>query len=198
MCDAIHGYWWHHPKAHNYLNHPQRSAFLLALVQKHVPRRNVRILEVGCNVGRNLNALWQAGYHNLEGVELNARALAIMADTYPHMTQGSIIHVGLAETILPTLQPHAYDLVVSMAFLSHLPASQDGERAVRLLPRLGQKILTIDDEERADERHVPRDYRAIFVALGMEQIEEPACNHIEGFERGYRCRVFRRKACVGS
>jgi hypothetical protein len=46
-----------------YLTGKERSAFLLNLVNKYTAKENI-ILEVGCNVGRNLNELFSADFKN--------------------------------------------------------------------------------------------------------------------------------------
>lgn len=46
-----------------------RSHFLLKIMKKYVEPQ-MKIMEIGYNVGRNLNYLFKAGYKNLAGVEI--------------------------------------------------------------------------------------------------------------------------------
>jgi SAM-dependent methyltransferase len=86
-----------------------RSEFLLSLID--LPR-DASILEVGCNVGRNLNHLHEAGYTDLTGIELSEQAVEVLRREFPHLTD---IRVGAAEDILPTFD--RFDLVFTMAVL---------------------------------------------------------------------------------
>lgn len=45
----------------------QRSRFLVKLIKKYNLDSSTKILEIGCNVGRNLNYLFNAGYTKLVG-----------------------------------------------------------------------------------------------------------------------------------
>ena len=69
--DEILNYWRQPQDGHNlptnYLNNPKahiRSQSLLKVLEKYASR-DARILEPGCNVGRNLNYLFKCGFTNL-------------------------------------------------------------------------------------------------------------------------------------
>jgi SAM-dependent methyltransferase len=47
----------------------RRSKYLYEVISKHFTT-DVKILELGSNVGRNLNYLYERGYKNLTGVEI--------------------------------------------------------------------------------------------------------------------------------
>src|SRR5688500_13628672 len=84
----LHSYWkqpWdgaNPPEA--YLNGVERSRLLIELLEQH-SSPNPTVLELGCNVGRNLEALRTAGYTKLSGVEISANALALMKRSYPEL-----------------------------------------------------------------------------------------------------------------
>ena len=59
-----------------------------------------KILEVGCNAGRNLNGLFKAGYTNLDAIEISQDAISVMETTYPKTFSTANIHCGPAENIL--------------------------------------------------------------------------------------------------
>ena len=73
--DELHQF-WRHP-GEGSMNLPidylqkgeERSQFLVELINGYV-EPNARILEIGCNVGRNLNYLFNAGYTELGGWRL--------------------------------------------------------------------------------------------------------------------------------
>jgi SAM-dependent methyltransferase len=54
------------------------------------------ILEIGCNIGRNLNHLWQAGYKSVRGIEISEHAVKRLRIEYPCLA-GAQIDVGPAE-----------------------------------------------------------------------------------------------------
>ena len=62
----------------------RRTRFLLKIADRFV-NKNDSILEIGCNVGRNLNALYCNGFRNLSGIEINERAIRILKASYPEM-----------------------------------------------------------------------------------------------------------------
>jgi SAM-dependent methyltransferase len=59
-----------------------RSTLLVDLVRKYVSE-DARILEIGCNVGRNLHFLFESGFRNLEGIEISEDAVKLVKDTFP-------------------------------------------------------------------------------------------------------------------
>ena len=65
--DEVHAF-WRKPNDMNkpvtYVDAPHRSLFLVERMRQYVPLDG-NILEIGCNVGRNLNFLMKAGYTRL-------------------------------------------------------------------------------------------------------------------------------------
>jgi len=183
--DEIHQYW----KAPNdgsnqprdYL-HPKggqaRSEFLLSLID--LPR-DASILEVGCNVGRNLNHLHEAGYTDLTGIELSEQAVEILRRKFPHLRD---IRVGAAEDILPTFD--TFDLVFTMAVLVHIHPTSE-QAVFPELTRIAKKLIVIEDEHLNTRRHFRRRYRPIFEGLGMKQVHEAQPAGLPDF---YVARIF--------
>jgi len=52
----------------------ERSANLVKIIKEKISESG-EILEIGCNAGRNLNYLYDAGYTNLTGIEISKDAL---------------------------------------------------------------------------------------------------------------------------
>lgn len=77
------------------------------------------LLEIGCNTGRNLNHLWQAGYHHLSGMEISEHAVKRMRVEYPALAEVPI-EVGPAEVSIKRHAPKSVDVIFSMATLEHL------------------------------------------------------------------------------
>jgi len=147
---------------HTYLAHNGRSDMLVDTVKHKIALEDERtILELGCNVGRNLSSLELAGYTNLTGIDVNKKALDMVK-------ANACLMLGPIEKVLPRiLQP--YGLVFTMAVLQHIPPENDAVFAH--IARLGKyNLLTIEDERCSSNRHFPRNYKEVFEKLGLRQI----------------------------
>jgi SAM-dependent methyltransferase len=189
---VIHNY-WQKPDAvndpHTYLDGQPRSTFLVGLLQKYVPD-NGSVLELGCNVGRNLNYLYEAGYRDLEAIEINPEAVQILKQTFPDMAAISKIHVGLIEDNIRSVGYK--DCIFTMAVLVHIHPNSDWIFAE--ISKHAKTLIVIEGEQGASWRHFARNYRMIFENLGMRQMEEIDCTQIpelasDGLEH-YVARVF--------
>jgi len=54
----------------HYLSLDFKSKFLIKTIKKYSPSKNIKILDLGCNVGRHLNSLKKSGYNNIYGVDI--------------------------------------------------------------------------------------------------------------------------------
>lgn len=187
--DELHSYWRSPDGANNpatYYGSAERSTFLLSLIKKHVGP-DASIIELGCNVGRNLNYLWQAGYRNLSGVEINEDAIKKMKEGYPDMKP--TIYRGTIEDRIKEMEQ--YDLVFTMAVLEHI--HRDSEWVFSEMARIAMKyLITIEDEKNASERHFPRNYKQIFESLHLREIYEHNCADVPMLSAKFNARIFIR------
>lgn len=153
-------FWSSKDNTENYAKYPVRSAYLVDLVRRYLDPGST-ILEPGCNMGRNVAALREAGY-TVHGIDVSPYA--------PRWGNG--IQTIAAEDYLPTA-PN-YDAIITMAFLEHVPGESEFifEHIARLANRL---IVTIEDEatsitQQGMPYHIPRDYGRIFTALGWKEV----------------------------
>lgn len=169
----------------NYLHGNKRSEYLVSLVKQYV-NSDVSILELGCNVGRNLNHLWKAGYRNLSGVEVNPEALKLMKQNFPDMQV--ITYEGAIEDRIKRLGE--YDLVFTMAVLEHI--HNDSEWVFSEIVRKAKgHLITIEGEKKiGSDLHFPRNYKNIFGSLGMRQVYEKELSQEEGLNTNFYARVF--------
>jgi SAM-dependent methyltransferase len=149
---------------HDYIGPVGRSEVLLELISD-LPK-DARILEVGCNVGRNLAYLFDHGYQNVEGVEISSHAVELLRSTYPQLADRPV-HLGAAEEVLPGL-PDEYDLVYTMAVLEHI--HPDSAVVFDQIVRLGRSVLSIEPPGRLSHRQYPHDIPKIFEARGLELV----------------------------
>lgn len=153
-----------------YLRDRERSIFLLNLIKKYIEGKD-RILEIGCNVGRNLNELFCAGFKSLAGIEINRNAIKLMQEVYPDMVKKIEIYNVPVESVIQNFEDNSFDLVFTMAVLEHIHS--DSEFIFSHMARIVKKtLITVEDEKGLSWRHFPRNYKRIFENLGLKQIEE--------------------------
>jgi len=181
--------YWREPDGHNnprfYTTDTSgKKEILLGLMEKYVKKTD-SILEIGCNVGRNLNVLAEAGYTSLHGVEINKEAIVAMKQFFPHLKAD--IHVGALEDLVEDLPK--FDVIFSLAVFEHIPTESEW-----VFPEIEEKVkkylFTIEDEKNSTWRHFPRNYRTFFPALTHLEVSEP----ISGGELdGVLARVFKKE-----
>lgn len=183
--------WDGHNAPESYLQGRERSELLLKLVRQHAGT-DASLLEIGCNVGRNLHYLFSAGFTNLTGVEISEEAIRLLKAAFPEMAQRIQIYNGAMEEVLPNMESDSYDLVFTMAVLEHIHT--ESEWVFREIVRVARDtLITIEDEEHISWRHFPRNYRQVFQQIGLEQVHEEDCSDIPGLGPGFVARVFKKK-----
>jgi len=121
-----------------------RTVFLTRLVEKYADHQ-ANILEIGCNVGRNLNSLLLSGFKHLHGIEINKNALELMKKAYPELARIGTYFNAPVETVIKDLDDDSYDVVFTMAVLEHIHPSSSFvfKEMVRITRRY---IITIKGE----------------------------------------------------
>lgn len=189
----LHAYWRKPSKENRYRNYisgkgkKERSEFLVELVKQHIPITEFSsILELGCNVARNLKFLWKAGYRDLTGVDINRSAISIARRTVPKAT---FVH-GTIEDFIKTEK--RYNLVFTMAVLMHV-RNDEIDLFGKIAAMAEDYIITIESEIKKDgkRRIIGRNYRDIFEDLGFYQVAE--IPEIPGMIAAYKGRVFTRR-----
>ena len=193
--DDLHGF-WRDPDATNrperYLEHAGRSEFLLGFVRPYVGPEST-ILEIGCNVGRNLAHLYDAGYRRLSGIEINADALTVLRESYPEMAGAADLVNAPVEEAIRDRRDGSIDLIFTMAVLEHI--HPDSEWIFDEIARVaGATVVTIEDELHVSQRHVPRDYELVFTSRGMRQVAHQSLTKEMGFGGPYEARAFQKAA----
>jgi len=157
-----------------------RSENLVSIIQDLIINKG-EILEIGCNAGRNLNYLYQAGYTDLTGIEINKNALNQFKLSFNECYQNiNIINSSIEESITK-ISDQKYDIVFTMAVLQHIHPTSDWifDHMVRISRGF---LITMEVEEFPSPRHFPRNYKKIFESRGMRQIK-----------RIHTARIFKRK-----
>jgi len=176
----------------HYLKGEQRSSYLVELINQYV-RQDSKILEIGCNVGRNLNFLFESGFVNLSGIELNEEAVGLMKTAYPDMFKESLIIPLPVEKVIKDIPDNSYELVYTMAVLEHL--HYDNDFVLGEIARISKKfIITVEDEKTEwSERHFPRNYRDVFENSIWKQVYEVNCKILRVLDDRFWVRVFMKR-----
>ncbi|GCA52254.1 bifunctional 3-demethylubiquinone-9 3-methyltransferase/ 2-octaprenyl-6-hydroxy phenol methylase [Sinorhizobium sp. KGO-5] len=191
-----HAYWEHPDDGMNspleYLldseTNRRRNESLLSVFEKHVDHTD-SILEIGCNAGRNLQALYRAGYHKLSAIEISQDAIGVMRKYLPELYSRTEITVGPIEDIIKTIPKTRHDVILTMAVLVHLPPESEWVLK-EIAKRAKKKIIIFEPESKTADspRHFPRKYKQFFQQCRRPQIEQwwP----VPGLPKSYICRVF--------
>jgi len=188
--EAVHSHWRDKHDPYRYLRvKPERTEALVDCVNA-LKLDMPAVLEIGCNAGRNLFGLWDAGYHDLTGIEINLSAISLMRESRPDCVIAAIPHA--VEDIIKTLPSRHWDVVFTMAVLLHLPPASEWVFA-EMVRICAHYLITIECEtsrvKTADNMqiHWQRNYQAIFENLGMKQVHQ---QEAPGDLKKYILRVF--------
>ena len=152
---------------HAYAGYPQRGE-MVARVASVICAKDEPVLELGCNIGRNLQGMLLAGYTNLSGVEINPASRIAMQEVYPELAQIIKLNTAPIESVITFMPTNSYGLVFTMTVLMHI--HPDSTWIFPHIARIAKKLLTIENE-RADTRaRWSRDYGRIFRGLGATEI----------------------------
>ena len=147
------------------------SRFLLEIVGKYA-HHNDSFLEIGCNVGRNLDYLYRDGYKKLEAIEISSEAVKLLKQTYPYLAANATIHNAPVENVIKKFGDGSFDVIFSVAVFYHIHTDSNWifEEIARIS---GRYVITIETEyATTDWIHFPRNYKKVFQELNMKQVEE--------------------------
>lgn len=164
---------------------PERSIFLVNLFARWVPK-DMPVLEIGPNCGRNLAHLYESGWRDLHGIEPNPDAIRLMRETYPQL-RGVDVKEGFIEDYATGLGRRQY-AVFTMAVFEHVPYSSDW--VFKHVARASRVLITVEDERESNTLHFPRNYRSVFEGLGLRQRRCVNCSGVPGLGRRFFARVF--------
>lgn len=171
------------PSYYAYYGSDGASEAILTAIETHLGP-DPAVLEVGCSSGRHLSALLEAGYTDLNGVELNEEAKDAMAETFPDLHGTATIQYESIESVVGEFADDQFDLVFSVETLQHL--HPDSTWVFAELARItGSLLITIENEGRETQGEamtdvnyvdtdVPlyyRDWNEIFTELGLTELE---------------------------
>jgi SAM-dependent methyltransferase len=145
------------------------------------------IYELGCGTGRNLAGLKEAGFNNVSGVEINKDAVELGRKTFPYL-KGIDIEVGTVEDVIKSIPEQ--DCIFTQGILQHLPYETDWIHK-EMLNKSKKIIMVIENEKPQGIRSWSRNYKDVFVSLGLEEIESHCKTGLKGHSNDTFVRVFR-------
>lgn len=168
-----------------YAHHgPNRtSESLRETIERHVGRE-AAVLEVGCSAGRHLAHLHRHGFEDLTGVDVNADALDVLAETYPALADAGTFHAAAVEDVATEFADDRFAATYSVETLQHLHPDADATFAE--LARITDSLLvTVENEgETGDDGSGPavtfvdddlplyhRNWADVFTDLGFVQVD---------------------------
>jgi SAM-dependent methyltransferase len=194
--EELHAFWRDPDKVNRpgeYLTQERRSLFLLEFLAPYLRSggEDPSILEIGCNVGRNLAHLHEAGYRRLTGIEINGEALVVLRAIYPQMAASASLINASVEDAIRALPSGSMDIVFTMAVLEHIHPDSEWifDEIVRVA---GSTVVSVEDEQGVSRHHTPRDYRAVFEARGLRQAAHRSLASDSGFSTRFEARAFQR------
>ena len=96
---------------HQYMEPQESSHILIEEVVRNAHDQRASILDLGCNVGRHLNALYQRGFTNLYGVDVQKAAVEKMGQVFPEMAEKVRVEQASFQEYLPKVPDRFFDLV---------------------------------------------------------------------------------------
>lgn len=193
--DSVVDYWQDPPDARNETSayqteyHRQQYEEMVGFLRAHGVTPGGPALEIGTNAGMGLKVMTEAGWTDLTGIEINAKAVALMRELYPEVAEAATILNAPVEDAIVTLPDGHFDLTWSKAVLLHIHPSS--EWVFREMVRVTKgHLLAVESEQERGMKLFPRDYRAVFEGLGMEQIAEARMETAPN----YIARLFRHRA----
>ena len=142
--DELHEFWKQERPEGNFFRavppNSRSGTIATALLGHLTPETS--LLEVGCNVGRNLNHLFTMGQEHLGGIEINPHAVERLRTEYPKLANVPI-YTGTAEDVLPTLPENGYDIVFTMAVLEHI--HPDSPRVYADIARVREEVRALNE-----------------------------------------------------
>lgn len=128
------------------------------------------ILEIGCNIGRNLNHLWLAGYRNLRGMEISEHAVKRLRIEYPCLAT-TPIDIGPAEESIQEYGISSVDVILTMSVLEHL--HPDSRFLFKEIARVARRYVLAIEPRQGKRSHMqyPWDIKSEFTSVGLTCID---------------------------
>ncbi|MBU1201206.1 MAG: class I SAM-dependent methyltransferase [Nanoarchaeota archaeon] len=100
------------------------------------PKKNSSILEIGCNTGDLIKLLYERGYKNISGIDINSQAVKIAKKKVPKAN----IQI---KDIMKTIPEKKYDIIYALHIIEHFENTEDFLKKIKnLLNNKGILIIS--------------------------------------------------------
>ena len=163
---------------------PNEVSETLVQVLTHYINSEAAILELGCGSGRHLAHIYDHGFENLTGIDINEESFDVMAEYYPEVATTGTFHTDSLENFVTDIATDAFDVVFSVETLQHI--HPDDEWVFESIGRItGDLLITAENEGNSPDRgrtndatsyvndEFPlyhRDWKAVFTDVGFAQL----------------------------
>lgn len=150
-----------------YLDMTWGTRIALYVLNKYA-KKEWSILEIGCNTGKVMANVINAGFKNVSGIEINPAAISLGRKHYPVLNKVQIINSPIEEVVKDIDE---VDVIYACGVYMHLPP--EFEWVFEVIANKARKlILTTENEAETDFFKWGRNYKDIFEKLGWVQLEE--------------------------
>lgn len=172
------------PEYYAYYGPDETSELIHTILDRFVDQ-DAPILELGCSSGRHLSHLYEHGFENLTGIDVNDDAFDVMEDVYPDLAAHGTFYLDAIEDIVGSFDDGRFDAVYSVETLQHL--HPDAEWVFAELSRITDDLLiTVENEGETDHQRsaepdvnyvkddVPlyyRNWNHVFTGLGFVEVD---------------------------
>ncbi len=174
------------PEYYAYYGPDERSESVRDLLERFVDPE-ASVLELGCSSGRHLAHLYDHGFENLTGIDVNDDAFDVMEETYPDLAAAGTFYNDTIEGVVGDFDDDRFDVVYSVETLQHL--HPDVEWVLEDISRITDDLLITvenegDDETAHSESADPdvsyvnddfplyhRDWNRVFTELGLLEVD---------------------------
>jgi len=94
-------------------NSPRRVFEYEQKILSLLPRdKEIKIVDIGCGIGRLMNQIWHKGYKNIEGIDISDVAITVLNKRYPYL-KGKVADATKIDF-------SSYDLAIVTEVIEHL------------------------------------------------------------------------------
>lgn len=180
----------------SYLYKSTDSARLIVDTWKDHVSKSDKIIELGCNSGRNINYLYNNGYKNITGIDINRKAIQTMKKELPEIYKKCKPKTSEIGHFLNKLKDNENDVTFTIGVLQAIHPN-NSMNIFKNIVRTTSKYIVIIEKETDLQRNISfeRNYKQIFESFNCETItdiiiNEDMCNDHE--IKGYKLYVFKK------
>lgn len=129
---------------------PNETSDVIRRTLERFADQSTPILELGYSSGRHLSHLYEHGFENLAGIEVNEEAFDVMEETYPDVATCGEFYLDAIEDVVGDFADDQFGAIYSVETLQHL--HPDAEWVFEELARVTDDLLIVAENEGEADR----------------------------------------------